>query len=307
MEFPSFLGIEPSTPAEAEALLLPLPFEGTVSYGKGTARGPLAIWEASTQLELWDEELDADLEELRVFGSAPLLPDFGEPTEEYLGRVRQTALALGLQGGLVVGVGGEHSLTPPLVQAACEREGLDPTALTVVQIDAHADLRDQYEDSPHSHACAMRRVVEMGARVLAIGIRSVEREEGRFGRECGRVTTFHAQTLARDAGAELDLFKTLGRLAGPIYLSIDIDGLDPSLCPGTGTPQPGGLGWWQTLSYLRRLLLENPSIRLIGADLCETVPQEGTSINEFTAVRLLAKVLLYDAVRRGRLGGRQTP
>ena len=298
MEYPRFLDIPPAKAAEADVLLLPLPFEGTVSYGKGTAHGPEAVWRASQQLELWDEELELDLERIGWFASAPLIPDFAEPAEDYLERVRQTALALHRHGGLVIGIGGEHSLTPPLFAAACEARGADPRRVTVVQIDAHADLRDKYEGTPHSHACAMRRLVEKGASLIAIGIRSADRDEAQFGRECGLVQTFRAQTLAEDAGAEIDLLKLLGRLSGPVYLTIDVDGLDPAYCPATGTPQPGGLGWWQMVRMLRRLLHENTTARLIGADICETVPMEGTAINEFSAVRIAAKIGLYHQARR---------
>lgn len=297
MQLPRFLDIPESSADEADAIVIPLPYEGTVSYGKGTAAAPEAIWQASTQLELYDEELDADLDQLKFHSAPAVIPHGDEPTAEYLERVYWAALELHAHRGLVIGVGGEHSLTPPLVRAAVAKHQIDPATLTVVQIDAHADLRDSYEDTPHSHACAMRRVLDQGARVLAIGIRSAERAEADFGKQCRRLKTFHAQKLANDAMFELDLIKSLGQLSGPVYLTIDIDGLDPALCPATGTPQPGGLAWWPTLRYLRTLI-ENPKVRLVGLDICETVPQPGTLINEFTAIKLLSKVVLYHALRK---------
>ncbi len=297
MNLPRFLDIPESSEADADAIVIPLPYEGTVTYGKGTADAPEAIWRASTQLELYDEELDADLDRLKFHSADAVVPETGEPVEHYLERVYWAAVELHNNPGLIIGVGGEHSLTPPLVRAAIAKRRIDPATLTVVQIDAHADLRDSYEETPYSHACAMRRVLDLGARVLAIGVRSADRAEVDFGKQCRKLRTFYAQPLATDAMVELDLIKSLGQLSGPVYLTIDVDGLDPALCPATGTPQPGGLGWWTTLRYLRTLI-ENPKVWLAGFDICETVPQPGTLINEFTAVRLLAKVVLYHALRK---------
>jgi agmatinase len=287
----TFLDLPDRGPGEAQVLLLPLPFEATVSFGRGAARGPEAIWQASAQVEVWDEELDFDLDRLAYHSAPALESQPGEPVDAYLERVCWTARSLRRWGGLVVGVGGEHSLTPPLARAAVG-DG-DWPSLTVVQIDAHADLRDTYQGTPHSHACAMRRLVERGAGLIAIGIRSADRAECEYGRRSGRVRTFWAQRLAADPAAEQELLATLARIDGDVYLTIDIDGLEISLCPGTGTPQPGGLGWWQTLRYLRALLRDNRSVRLVGCDLVETAPQPGTRVNEFAAARLLAKAIAY--------------
>ncbi|MEX0701237.1 MAG: agmatinase family protein [Planctomycetales bacterium] len=309
-----FLGLPQSSAHEADVLLLPLPFEGTVSYGKGTADGPAAIWEASGQIELWDEELDFDLDSFRYFSAEPVRPELVESSAGYLARVRGAAAELHRHTGLVIGVGGEHSLTPPLVAAAVAKglmvDGrwsmvdrtstvdLPLSGVTVVQFDAHSDLREEFEGHPESHASAMRRVVEQGARVIAIGIRSAERAEFEYGRRSGLVATYFAQELAEDPARDRALCEELANLAGDVYLTIDIDGLDAPLCPATGTPQPGGLGWWQTLRYLRALLRTNADERrLIGCDLVETVPMPHTRINEFTAAKLLAKVIAYHTTR----------
>lgn len=139
----------------------------------------------------------------------------------------------------------------------------------------------------------MRRVVEKGANVIAVGIRSADREEFEYGTATGKVQTFLAQQLAEETEVELQLLHLLCDLRGDIYLTIDIDGLEVSLCPGTGTPQPGGLGWWQAIKYLRHLLHDNPHQNLVGCDLVETVPMPHTQVNEFTAAKLLAKVIAY--------------
>lgn len=317
MSRPSFLDLPAADSASADVLLLPLPFEATACYGKGTAQAPEAIGWASTHIELWDEELDFDFDSLCYHTAEPIEPPRGEPVDKYLDRVRQKAallhrlpLAADAYPRLVIGVGGEHSLTPPLVAAAVTphpsptgrgvgHEERDYSNLTVLQIDAHADLRDQFEGTPHSHACAMRRLVEKGATVLAVGIRSADREEFRYGVESGRVRTFMAQKLAEDADTERQLLDRLAQVRGDVYLTIDVDGLDTALCPGTGTPYPGGLGWWQTLRYLRTLLYENRDHRLIGCDVVETVPQPGTQVNEFTAARLLTKIIAYHFADHG--------
>lgn len=293
MNLPRFLDIPELAAHEAEVLLLPLPYEGTVTYGGGTAAAPEAIWRASGQVENLDEELDLDLFELKYYTAPAVEPRAGEAPEGYLARVTQAARHLhDNYGGLVFGLGGEHSITPPLVRALAGKVP-DFSKLTVVQIDAHADLRDEYEETPHSHACAMRRVLDLGASLIAIGIRSSDRAEAEFGRACGRVKTFGAQRLATDPAFEARLLDVLGALTGDVYLTVDIDGLDIYLCPGTGTPQPGGLGWWPTLRYLRRLLFENRAARLVGCDINEVAPQPGTAVNEFVAARLACKIIAY--------------
>lgn len=283
----------PNSPADrADAILLPLPFESTVSYGRGTAHAPEAVLAASAHLEDWDAEMGFDLSDL-AFHTAPALePLANEDPGDYLERVEQTAAALQRHDGLVIGVGGEHNLTPPLLRAAMNRSQ-SPARATVVQFDAHADLRDTYQGTPHSHACAMRRVVETGADVLAIGIRTVCRDEADFAQQSAGVQTFGAQSLATDPAAEERLLETLGALTGNVYLTIDVDGLDAALCPATGTPYPGGLGWWQCLGYLRRLLFENRSIDLIGCDVVESVPGVGSRIDEMTAALLVYKMVAY--------------
>ena len=278
--------------SDADICIVPLPFEATVSYGSGTAAGPESIIAASAQVELWDDELGFDLESLRYFTAAVIRPETNEAVDAYLNRVEAGVRELSGNGRLVIGIGGEHSLTPPLVFAAAE-DGNDLSGLTIVQIDAHTDLRDTYEGTPHSHACAMRRLTERGAKVIAIGIRAMSQSEDEYANSVGLIDIYRAQSLAEEPDLEQRLITELRGLTGDVYLTVDIDGLDQSMCPGTGTPEPGGLGWGQTLRILRAVLLENRTRNLIGCDLVETVPQAGTQINEFTAARLLAKIIAY--------------
>ncbi len=285
----AFLGLPQSPVDDADFVLLPLPFEGTVSYGKGTAAGPDAVLEASAQVEFFDDETGIDLQAFRYHTAPPVCAEPGESPGDYLARVRTAAS--GLRGRRVIGVGGEHSVTPPLVFAAAGSQDL--SSLTIVQIDAHTDLRHEYEGTVNSHACAMRRLVDKGARLVAIGIRASCQEEIEFAQEHDNITIMRAQTLANDRGAEPRLLDLLRRLSGDVYLTVDVDGLCPSLCPSTGTPEPGGLDWWQTLRILRALLREAGDARLIGCDFVETVPAAETRINEFTTARLIARTIAY--------------
>jgi agmatinase len=254
------------------------------------------IWHASQHVECWDEELDWDLDRLRYYSAEPVTPEPDMDAEDYYRLVVAAARRLHQFGGLVVGVGGEHSVTPALL-AAASPEPDDLSGVTVVQIDAHADLRDHYQGSRYSHACAMRRVLDNGAAILAIGIRSADRDEFRYGRDTGRVRTYFAQRLAEDDRAQQELLDDLSRIGGDCYLTVDMDGLDGGVSPGTGTPQPGGLTWWQTMGYLRRLLLENDRLSLIGLDVVETATQEQSQVNEIAAAKLLTKTLAYRFAR----------
>jgi agmatinase len=296
-DYPAFLDLPSADPQRADVLLLPLPYEGTVCHGRGTGRAPLAIWHASQHIECWDEELDWDLDRLQYHSAEPVTADTDRQAEEYLRRVTEAAGELHQYGGLVVGVGGEHSVTPALLAAACP-DPEDLSQVTVVQIDAHADLRDQYQGTPLSHACAMRRVLDRNATILAIGIRSADRDEFRYGRDTGRVQTFFAQALAEDPRAEQQLLDALSGTQGDCYLTVDMDGLDSALCPGTGTPQPGGLGWWQTMRYLRRLLGQTARRRWIGVDVVETSPQPQSQVNEISAAKVLTKIIAYHFASR---------
>jgi len=281
MSWPGFLDL-PDVPAgEADVILLPLPYEGTVSF-----------WRASAQIELWDEEMEFALDSLAYHTAPAAVPQAGEAPADYLARVFEQARGCHSMGGLVVGVGGEHGLTPALVGAVADDPD-DLSGVTVVQFDAHADLRDAYDGSRHSHACAMRRLVERGARVVAVGVRSADREEAAFGRESGLVRTFTARQLDGEPARQGVLLDVLGDLAGPVYLTIDVDVLEVSLCAGTGTPQPGGLGWWAMMGYLRRLVHGNRRIDLRGCDVVEAVPQAGTLVNETVAAALVAKIVAY--------------
>jgi agmatinase len=288
----AFLGIAESDIATADVILLPVAYEGGVSFGLGTSRGPKAIWRASREIETWDEELEFDLATLRLNSQPALIAGPNEMPCEFLSRVYVAARTLHQHHGLVFAVGGDHSITPPLARS-CANQPDDLSDVTIVQFDAHSDLRDEYEGNSYSHACAMRRLSEKGAQIVAIGVRSAERDEFDYGRLSGQVRTFTAQALWTDLRAEKELLALLTGIRGRVYLTVDIDALSNELCPSTGTPQPGGIGWWQILKILRHLLKVRESLTLIGCDLVETVPADKMTVNEVTAARLITKILAY--------------
>jgi len=286
----TFLGLEPLPVEEARVRVLPLPYDRTASYQPGARRGPLAILEASGHVELYDELLED--EPWRV-GFATLPPpetDASGPAAA-LERVRRVAESVVDAHRLLLALGGEHSVTAPLVDA---HRAVWPD-LTVLQIDAHADLRDAFEGSPESHACVMRRVLELGVPLVQVGVRSLTREEHELIRSDGRVTTFFAHELARRDPAAW-IAEVVARLSGPVYLTVDLDGLDPSVMPATGTPEPGGLGWHE----LSALLLEVAArVPIVGADVVELAPVPGLVAPDFLAARLAYRIAGCAARSRG--------
>jgi agmatinase len=260
--------------------VLPVPYEATVSYKGGTADGPRAIITASQQVELFDEEL---LREFAADGVATLAPVEPAATPEaMIARIAEAARPSLQQGRFLLSLGGEHSITGPLVREAARAGG----PLSVLQIDAHADLRASYDGTPHSHAAVMRRVSEAADRICQVGIRSISPEEAA---ECPALI----ERIITPADVRSDPGWTRRALAmlGPrVYVTIDIDGLDPSIAPGTGTPEPGGLLWHQLTDLLRQVCAER---RVVAADVVEVRPIPPNHVTEFVAARLAAKLIAY--------------
>ena len=275
---PNFLGLSAAAAAyeSAHIVVLPVPFEATTSYGTGTRGGPDAILIASRQVETFDPESQKDLADAPIHTAAPVAPDFSAP-DAMTRRLEAVAGRLVADGKWILALGGEHSITLGLVRAAAQKHG----RLSVLQIDAHLDLRDSYEGSPHSHACVMRRIVEDGHRTVHVGIRSACPEEVQFA---------HAHDLpvfwARQYAGKEVLLEAADALEGPVYVSVDVDGLDPSVIRTTGTPEPGGLGWWETMRLLERVFAKHT---VVGADVVE-LSALGDIASDFAAARLAAKL-----------------
>lgn len=277
-----FLGLPSPGYERAHARLLPVPVEKTVSYGTGTGGGPRAIIEASLQLEPFDEETLVDFTEAPRVHTLPPVEVDGE-LEDCVARIRDTVRPL--RDKFLLSLGGEHGVTFGLVTGLID-EGAD---VTVVQIDAHADMADELLGRRWSHGTVMRRLWEQGCGLVQIGIRSLTRSEHAVVTAGPRITTFYAHRLAEQW---TEVLETLRRLEGNVYLTLDVDGLDPSIMPSTGTPQPNGLSWRQTIDLVRTLTTQS-RCRLIGADVVEFVPSAVPPGCDPTAARLAAKVLAW--------------
>ena len=284
-----FLGLPPCPPEKADVVLVPLPLEQTVSYGTGTWRAPRAILEASCQVEFFDEQTGVDLSESPRVHTLPPLVVHGE-VEDYLAATRDAVR--GFRDKFVVGLGGEHLVTYGLVDGLVD----DPAEVTLVQIDAHADLIDELDGRRWSHGTVMRRLWERGCRLVQIGVRSLGREEYDLATGDPRIDTYFAHQLPERWP---ELLETLRRIEGRVYLTIDVDGLDPSVIPSTGTPQPDGLSWRQTIDVIRTLATETRG-PLIGADIVELIASPHPPGCDIIAAKLLTKLLAFWAVGKRR-------
>lgn len=274
-----FLGSEvPNTPAtQARFHIIPVPFERTTSYGGGTREGPGAILEASQQLETWDGESNPSLLGIHTQASVAVDGDV-EAVMEAIAVATEAAVRA---GAMPVAIGGEHTVTCGVVRGLL-RSGIGPFG--VVQIDAHADLRDRYEGNPYSHASVMRRVVEDGVPLFQLGVRACCEEELRARRDFG-VGAIDARELVVGNRMSLELPADFPE---QVFFTVDVDGLDPSVFPGTGTPVPGGLGWYQTLALFESVARQR---RIIGFDVMEFAPIPGFHAYEFAAAQLIYKFM----------------
>jgi agmatinase len=267
----------------AKVLVLPVSYEGTVSYGTGTGAGAMAIVDASRNMELYDDETDTETYKLGIH----TLPVF-EPRltpEEMMSGLYSYSQDLLASDKFLCTLGGEHSISAPVISAHNEKY----YDLSVLQIDAHADLRDTYDGTPHSHASIMARIVkDLRIPSVQVGIRSISSEEARSLKDGGLPTKIF---WARDIVGRTDwIDEAVDSLSDNVYLTIDIDGLDPSIVPTTGTPEPGGLGWYETLTLIRKLAEKK---KVVGMDLMEYSYDAAYPSPAFLCAKLVYKSLSY--------------
>jgi agmatinase len=263
----------------ARILVWPISYEGTVSYGGGTGKGAMAIIDASRNMELYDDETDAEIYKLGIHtvDESPSI----DPPEQMMNSLYKRASELVASGKFVTMIGGEHSVSAPVIRAHAEKY----QDLSVLQIDAHADLRDTYDGTPHSHASIMARVVkDLKIPSVQVGIRSISVEEARV------VDQLPTRIFwARDIVGRSDWWDdAVDGLTENVYLTVDIDGLDPSLVSATGTPEPGGLGWYETIGLIRTLARKR---NVVGMDLTEYSYVEGQNASAFLCAKLIYKTL----------------
>ncbi len=269
---------------ESRAVILPVPVDRTTSYVPGTRNGPREILQASSHMELWDEELGVEVHRAGIYTLPEMELPFGE-LPPLMDEIRRVAAEIFARDKFLVTLGGEHSITPPLVAAAAARY----RGLSVLQIDAHADLRDTYMGTPHNHACAMRRALDY-APVTQVGIRSMSTEEAEAAPRLN-TTIFYDTTMRNDPHW---IERVIDTLSGSVYITIDVDGLDPAIMPATGTPEPGGLSWYEILALLRATIDRRT---VVAADIVELSPLPGLMAPNFLCAKLVYKILTYRFAR----------
>jgi agmatinase len=265
---------------QARVVILPIPFDRTTSYVPGTRTGPHEILVASSHMELWDEETQTDVHSIGI----ATLPEIEFPfatMEEVVAELRRVAGEIIKRGKFPIFLGGEHSITPPLVAAVAEKH----KNLSVLQIDAHADLRRDYMGTPHSHACAMRRTLEY-AKTTQVGIRSLSTEEAEDLPSLN-TTIFYDYNMRKDPQW---MDRVVDTLSKNVYITIDVDGFDPAIMPATGTPEPGGLSWYEGLALLRKVIEKR---NVVAWDLVELSPMGGNVAPNFLCAKLIYKMLAY--------------
>ncbi|MBD3426609.1 MAG: agmatinase [Candidatus Omnitrophica bacterium] len=259
-------------------VILPVPYDRTSTWIKGADKGPFALLEASPELELYDIETDHEVYTRGIYTSAPL--EVGQMEPERMCRVVENEVSSLLDGGkFVVTLGGEHSVSIGAVRAHASKE--EP--LSVLSLDAHADLRDEYHSSRFNHACVGARIKEL-AHLVEVGVRSMSREEKGVLPE-GDI--FFARDIA-SSGTWID--EVLSRLSDKVYVTIDLDVFDPALMPSTGTPQPGGLDWYQVTALLAAVSAQKS---VTGFDIVELCPSGNNRAPDFLAAKLVYKFLSY--------------
>jgi agmatinase len=267
----------------SRAVIFPVPLERTLTASRGTHNGPTAILAASHHMELYDEELQIEpYKEIGIHTLPPIDTNDGS-LDEVITELFTAECGLLDDEKFPVALGGERSITPPLVTAMAKKF----KNLSVLQLDAHTNLRNEYQGNPSSHACAMRRVVEV-CPAVQVGIRSVSLEEAQAIPHL-RTKVYWAKDIAR-MPTKSWIAKVLGDLSANVYLTIDLDGFDPSVMPATGSPEPGGLDWYQVTSLLRAVASHK---KIVGMDVAGLLPQPGDQASDLLAARLVYKCLGY--------------
>jgi len=272
-----YLTDEYSNPDNAAIVIVPVPYDGTSTWGKGADKGPEAIIEASANMELYDIETDSEVYKKGIFMDSPVQ---GLSVPEDVVETLANRVTYHMEDGkFVVVIGGEHSVSIGPVKAHAQNHN----DLTVLQLDAHSDLRDEYNGSKYSHACVMARVKEL-CPFLQVGIRSMDASEKK---QMNKSRALFAKDIHADKNWTK---KVVSKLSKTTYITIDLDVFDPSIMPSTGTPEPGGLSWYDVLSLLKTVS-ENSNI--VGFDVVELCPDDRNKAPNFLAAKLIYKLLSY--------------
>lgn len=288
----NFLAIEHeySSYDSSKIVILSAPFEKTVSYGKGTANGPKEILKASHYVEFYDEEFDRELVFEKGIATLTELKFKDMSTKKGINKIYKQVKELIADNKFVVTLGGEHSLSSAPAKAHFEAY----ENLSILQIDAHSDFRDEYEGSKYSHASVMARVAEFTKDIVQVGIRAQCIEESKFIKENG-IKTYYMRDIRTGKHGEDWQQRVLDDLKENVYVTFDVDGLDPSVITATGTPEPGGLLWDETMN-LFRMIGEKKNI--VGFDVVELAPSKYHESSSFVTAKLVYKLLNYSFINK---------
>ncbi len=280
----NFLGL-PNPKGEPDVIIASIPYELTTSYGQGTINGPASCIEASGQVELYDDLLGTDLPAGANILTVEPWNGEGDTLQEQLDNIGMYAKSQYSTGAFPIFLGGEHGMLPGLLRGC-------PEKVTLIQIDAHADLRDQLDGDEYSHACAIARSLDEGAlSVYQVGIRAYSKQEADYIENDDRVHTWFARDImspCTGAKAWDNWLESISNIEGAVHLTIDIDGLDGTLVPATGTPVPGGLSYWHAVQTIDTIF---SNCNVISADVNEIVPQKDTPLTQFTAAMLATRIV----------------
>ncbi len=274
----NFLGLGNQNYQKAKVVIFPVPYSSTTYWKSGTKEGPRAIIDASRRIELYDAELKKDPSKVGIFTMEELEPSKSSP-EETIARIKKVITELLKDGKFPMMLGGEHSIANGAIQAFYQKFSSN---FSILQIDAHTDSRDKFEGTIWHHACVMRRARDLGTPVTQVGIRSVSEEETEYFKKKRIKSIFHAPLLP--------INKIIVTLKKNVYITFDLDALDPSIMPSVGTPEPGGLGWYETLDLIREVAKKR---KIIGADVVELCPIPGMIAPDFLAAKLVYKIISY--------------
>ncbi|WP_428049942.1 agmatinase [Candidatus Avelusimicrobium caledoniensis] len=285
VQIDKFMGLESKTSSLplCKFAVVPVPFEKTVCYGHGTAKGPAAVIEASTQIELWDEETKTETWELGI-NTQPAINCKGS-TNTVFKNIDKTVRNLMQYKAIPFYIGGEHTVTQALAQPYIEKY----KNLSILHFDAHADLRPTFEGTPKSHACALYPASRQ-VKVVQVGIRSVASEEKQFC-NAGNVTTY---LMHEHRDIKKLIPQVLKKLTDTVYITIDVDGFDPSVIPATGTPQPGGFMWYEALDLFREVIKHK---KIVAIDVVEACKRSADTITEFNVSKLIYRLMGYLALK----------
>ena len=284
-----FLGLREDWDVHPDVAIMQIPLEMTVSYGTGTSKGPSSTIEASSQVETYSTFIRGDLPSGLVIRTLDPWTYEGPSLEAHLDSIESYVIN-GISGGAFpLLLGGEHGILLPAIRALKQIGNFPLENLTLVQVDAHADLRDELNGERFSHGTVVRRCLEEGiGRVLQIGVRAFSKEECIVMKNDDRIRSWMAKDIRKNRAIESEITDFISEIQGPVWLSIDIDALDPSIVPATGTPVPGGLDYWFVNDLIEKLFSGNANV--VGADVSEIAPDDH-GVTQFTAATIATSIL----------------